>query len=288
MVSIRLALALFAATAEAASLPDAAALGAIAAPAGGTVGFAAVDLASGRTLALHPDDAFPMQSVFKLPIAIEVLRQADAGKLDLDRQLALGARDARRSVAPAIVPPGTWTIRALLEAMVVQSDNAACDKLLALVGGPAAVDARMRALGVQGIRIRFSERDMMAGKGDNTATPAAMTALLGKLARRELGLAPATATALEELLLRVVTGPDRLKGALPPTTPVAHKTGSSATRKGKTTATNDVGLISLPDGRRIAIAVFVHDSRADEKTRELTIARLARAAYDAFLPAQKR
>ena len=127
---------------------------------------------------------------------------------------------------------------------------------------------------------------MTAGKGDNTATPAAMTALLGKLARRELGLAPATATALEELLLRVVTGPDRLEGALPPTTPVAHKTGSSATRKGKTAATNDVGLISLPDGRRIAIAVFVHDSPADEKTRELTIARLARAAYDAFLPAQ--
>ena len=287
MLSIVLALALTAA-ADAATLPDAAALGAIAAPAGGTVGFAAVDLASGRTLALHPDDAFPMQSVFKLPIAIEVLRQADAGKLDLERKLALGAADARRSVAPAIVPPGTWTIRALLEAMVVQSDNAACDKLLALVGGPAVVDARMRALGVEGIRIRFSERDMTAGKGDNTATPAAMTALLGKLARRELGLAPPTAPALEELLLRVVTGPDRLKGALPPTTPVAHKTGSSATRKGKTAATNDVGLISLPDGRRIAIAVFVHNSPADEKTRELTIARLARAAYDAFLPAQKR
>ena len=53
-------------------------------------------------------------------------------------------------------PPGTWTIRALLEAMVVQSDNVACDKLLALVGGPAAVDARMRALGVRGDRASAS------------------------------------------------------------------------------------------------------------------------------------
>ena len=277
-----IALCLASALAGGAARADDAALRAIVGPAGGTVGFSAVDPASGRTMALNANDAFPMQSVFKLPIAIEVLRQADAGKVDLDRRIALGPKDARPNMAKAIVPRGTWTIRALLEAMVVQSDNVACDKLLALIGGPAAVDARIRALGVKDMRIRFTERDMTAGKGDNTATPAAMTALLGKLARRELGLAPATATLLDELLLRVTTGPNRLKGALPPATPVAHKTGSSDTRDGKTSATNDVGLIYLPDDRRIPIAVFVHDSPADEKTRELTIARLARAAYDAF------
>jgi len=284
MISIGLSLAALAAAAGAPPLPDAAALRAIAAPAGGTVGFSAVDLASGRTLALHPDDAFPTQSVFKLPVAIEVLRQADAGKLDLDRKIALVAKDDRPGAARVIVPPGTWTARALLEAMIVQSDNVACDKLLALIGGPAAVDARMRALGVRGVRIRFSERQMTAGDGDNTATPAAMTLLLGKLARHELGLAPATATVLDDLLLRVVTGRKRIKAALPPDTPVAHKTGTSETRDGKTAATNDIGLISLPDGRRIAVAIFVHDSPADEPTRELTIARLARAACDAFLP----
>ena len=45
--------------------------------------------------------------------------------------------------------------------------------------------------------------------------------------------------------------------------------------------TNDIGLIPLPDGRRIAIAVFVTDSTADQATREQVIARIARAAYDA-------
>ena len=64
------------------------------------------------------------------------------------------------------------------------------------------------------------------------------------------------------------TGPKRLKGLLPAGTIVAHKTGTGGTQKGITGATNDIGIISLPSGKKIAIAVFVSDSPADEKTRE--------------------
>jgi beta-lactamase class A len=45
-------------------------------------------------------------------------------------------------------------------------------------------------------------------------------------------------------------------------------------------ATNHIGIITLPDGRHLAIAVFVKDSPADEATREATIAKIARAAFD--------
>jgi beta-lactamase class A len=257
-----------------------ASLESLAAPAGGPVGFAALDLASGRSLGLREHEPFPMQSVFKLPLAIEVLHHVDAGRLALDRTIALGPADARGGLPGTIAVPAKRTVRELLEAMIITSDNVACDKLLALVGGPGAVDARVRALGVQGIVIRSSELDLNAGRADNTATPAAMVALLAKLARHEVGLSAPSAARLDDLLLRVTTGPKRLKGALPPGTPVAHKTGTSGTRNGKTDATNDVGLITLPDGARIAIAVFVHASPADELTRERTIADLARAAYD--------
>jgi beta-lactamase class A len=256
-------------------------LQAIVEPAGGSVGFAAVAVHSGRSLGLHQDQAFPMQSVFKLPIAIEVLRQVDKGNIDLDHEVLLGKDDAREGATTIVVPSRT-TVRKLLEAMVENSDNIACDRLLALVGGPRAVDARMRHLGIEGITIRFSEREMTAGKGDNTATPAAMVALLIKLARHRLGLSPTSAKHIEDLLCQVVTGAKRIKGALPPGTPVAHKTGTSRTQDGKTAATNDVGLISLPNGNRIAIAVFLHDSPADERLQEETIAKLARAAYDYF------
>ncbi len=261
------------------SVPD---VNQIVAPAGGTVGFAAMDLATGRKLGLHEHQRFPMQSVFKLPIAVEVLIQVETGRLDLGRVVKLGKADARGGLAGGITVPGQRTIGELLEAMVVNSDNVACDKLLALLGGPRVVDARMRTLGVDGMTIRFSERQMGAGKADNTATPTAMLVLLGKIARRELGLSEAGANRLADLLVRVTTGGKRLKGALPPGTIVAHKTGTSRTEGGKTDATNDVGLITMPNGNLFAIAVFVHASPADETTREAVIAQLARAAYDTF------
>ncbi len=274
MLSLMLSLALLAV--------DPPSLQALAAPARGRVGFAALDLAAGRTLGLNEKKAFPTQSVFKFPIAIEVLRQVDAGKLSLDRVVTLDAADARVGPPSPITVPGKATIRQLLEAMVVRSDNVGCDKLLALIGGPRAVDARMQALGIDGIVIRFTELEMGAGKGDNTATPAAMVALLAKVARGQLGLSAGTAKVLDKLLLDVVTGPQRIKGGLPPGTPVAHKTGTSRTLDGKTDATNDVGLVTLPNGNRIAVVVFVSASPADEATRERTIADLARAAYDRF------
>jgi beta-lactamase class A len=151
----------------------------------------------------------------------------DEGKIDLGHEIVLGAEDAREGATGMIVVPTRMTVRKLLEAMVVNSDNIACDRLLALVGGPQAVDARMRGLGIEGIAIRFSEREMTAGKGDNTAKPAAMIALLVRMARQGLGLLPASAKYLEDLLLQAGTGAKRIKGALPSGTLVAHKITST-------------------------------------------------------------
>ena len=77
------------------------------------------------------------------------------------------------------------------------------------------------------------------------------------------------------------TGLKRLKAQLPPGTAVAHKTGTSGTRNGITAATNDIGLISLPGGRRLAIAVFVTNAKASPETIESVIAKIGKAAYDA-------
>jgi beta-lactamase class A len=74
----------------------------------------------------------------------------------------------------------------------------------------------------------------------------------------------------------------RLKGLLPKTVVVAHKTGTGGGNYDVAPATNDIGLITLPDGRHLAIAVFVSDARADLVTRERTIARIAKAIYDEF------
>ena len=103
---------------------------------------------------------------------------------------------------------------------------------------------------------------------------------------RSLHNGSAVGPAARDLLLTDMTesipGEKRLKGQLPAGTPVAHKTGTDGTFNGLTRATNDIGIIRLPDGRHLAIAVFVKDSTADEATRERTIATAARLAFDAW------
>jgi len=75
-------------------------------------------------------------------------------------------------------------------------------------------------------------------------------------------------------------GLKRLKGLLPEGTIVAHKTGTSATIRGLTRATNDAGIITLPNGKHIAITVFISDSNADQTKRELTIAKISKVVFD--------
>jgi beta-lactamase class A len=94
-------------------------LAAIAEPAGGTVGFAAVELATGRMLGPNQNQPFPIQSVFKLPIAIAVLHQVDAGKIALAQEIQLAANDAHRGVTSTLVPSEhrPWTIACAVTAL---------------------------------------------------------------------------------------------------------------------------------------------------------------------------
>jgi len=253
----------------------------LSAAARGTTGVAIVHVETGHRLALHGADRFPMQSVFKLPIAIEVLAEIDAGKLALDQKVDLVASDRRGGIARGLGEqiPTTVTVRSLLEHMIEESDNTACDKLLALVGGPATVATRMKTLGLPEIVVDRSEQELGDGKPGNLATPEAMARLLEKLVRAELGLSKEGAAMLDDLLAHTVPGEHRLKAGLPPGTALRHKTGTGGSRKGVTEATNDVGVVTLPDGTHLAIVVFVHDARGDEAARERTIAEIARGAY---------
>jgi beta-lactamase class A len=81
-------------------------------------------------------------------------------------------------------------------------------------------------------------------------------------------------------MTEAMMGAKRVKGEMPAGTLVAHKTGTGGTRHGITSATNDMGLIILPDGRHLAVAAFVSDSTASDDTRDAIIARLANAAWD--------
>ena len=120
----------------------------------------------------------------------------------------------------------------------------------------------------------------------NWATPKGALALLVAL-QSQRKLSRESQALLLKLMTEAIPGAKRLKDELPAGTVVAHKTGTGGTRDGITSATNDIGIITLPKGTHLAVAVFVSDSSADEATRESVIARMAKAVWDWALSAQQ-
>jgi beta-lactamase class A len=239
-----------------------------------------------------------MQSTFKLPLAICVLRLVQIGDLKLDQPVRF---------LPSDRYPGSYSplqdahpdanvdvpLRELLRLSAGLSDNIATDILLRLVGGPQAVQRTVDSIGLPNIHVRDSERSMhdhWDAQYRNDAPPEAFVQLLRQLStpRSTLrsNLKPEYADLLLKILSETPSGAHRIKGLLPPGTPVAHKTGTSDTKDGLTPATNDAGIITLPDGRKLYLAVFVTDAHADEATREGVIARIAKAVYDAAIAAR--
>jgi beta-lactamase class A len=286
----------------------------------GVVGVNAVHIESGRTVSLRAAEGFPMASGFKLPVAVQILSMVDEGRLTLDQMVPVAPTDLHPGsgqLTDLFFHPGvSLSIANLLELSIVVSDNTAADILLREAGGPAAITAKMRALGLPGIRVDRStvllisdwqgaknlppenqwnrqlwdklydavpERDHMrarrAEQADprDTATPEDMTKLLLKVWRHE-GLSTESARTLLDMMDRCETGKSRIKGMLPQGTGVAHKTGSLGG------VANDIGFITLSgDAGHVAISVFTKASNKPEDASEKAIAEIARTVYDYFV-----
>jgi beta-lactamase class A len=259
----------------------------IAPQAQGRVGAAAATIEGGSVVAFHSRERFPMQSVYKLPIGMAVLAQVDGGALRLDQIVHVDPAEyiskGQKSPLRDANPNGTdVALSELLRLAVLESDGTASDVLLRLIRGAPAAMKFLAAIGVKDIMIRDTE--MRLGHDNalqyrNWMTPEGAVSLL-RAVQESRGLSAASHALLMKLLTETNTSPHRIKGLLPPGTVVAHKTGTSGKRNGITAATNDIGIVTLPDGRHLAIAVLVSDSKADDGTRDLVIARIARQAFD--------
>jgi beta-lactamase class A len=97
-----------------------------------------------------------------------------------------------------------------------------------------------------------------------------MVELLRRIYSAQL-IKPKSRNYLLDIMAECETGKNRIK-ALLPGVPVEHKTG---TLNG---LSDDVGFITMPDGHRIAIAIFTRGGT----DRPRTIAETARAIYDGF------
>ncbi len=270
-------------------------LEAIAQNAPGTLGVSVHDLYRDTHVAVRGDRPFPLADVFKLAVAVTAFRLADAHKIGLDTQILITAADLRHGTSPIAEahPRGNVTLPTwqLARAMLVDSDNTACDAVLAAVGGPAVVQNTMTDLGIAGWHVSRTEADLYADAeakrtfahgGDNGGTPDGVVALLTAIATQRALFLDTT----NELLLALGdsrTGANRLHAGLPATARLAHKTGTSYTIDGIVGATNDAGIVTLPDGRRVIVVAFLADSTAADDARDAVLASVARAVYETYV-----
>ncbi len=224
---------------------------------GADVGVAALDLKTGEMVSLKGDTPFPMASTMKIAVAAAYLSQVEFGRRTLDDRIA------------------GVSARALIDAMMIKSDNRATDLLIANLGGPDKIDQYLRQHKVSGIRVDRNIAQLLAAKRDlwdvrDSSTPRAMVELLRKIDKGEI-LRPTSRAYLLDVMARCQTGKNRMRYLLPAGA-VQHKTGTL------NNYTSDVGYMTLPDGRRVAVAFFARGGA----NRPGTIANAARAIYDGF------
>jgi beta-lactamase class A len=214
---------------------------------------------------------------------------------------------------------GPVRLHRLVDLMLTRSDNTAADALMRIVGGPRVVTEWLEKHGIHDLRVDRTERGLgndwygLAPGADtmmsaeevrelrarvpeavqdaavqamlrdprDTGSAEACVILLERVWRGEL-LSPAMTDTLKSILARCKTAPNRLPAQLPRGTPVARKTGTGGMWRGVSVGINDVGVIRLPNGEDVAIAVLVGEPRGPVIRAERVIARVARAVYDAW------
>jgi len=282
----------------------------------GSVGIIGFDLDGGPVASLNADESFPMASTVKISVAGKILDLVKEGELSLEQMIEVKPEDYVLSeiIADRIIHPGlAMSVANLIELMITDSDNTATDTLVALAGGPKVVTQWLHTKGIQDQRMdrnintllrdyynlpaqgllseiipamikknpelvaqQAKSNPVFDSAPQDTSTPAAMGKLLSAIANNS-ALTPEHSKFLLGVLTRTRSGKSRIKSLLPPGTTVAHKTGTLGG------VSNDVGLITLPNGHRIVVVVFIKETNASFETRDHTIAEISRTLYDYFL-----
>ncbi|MFZ3003780.1 MAG: class A beta-lactamase [Undibacterium umbellatum] len=270
----------------------------IAIDSGGRLSASLLVLETGQSLWILPDAPCPMRGVYRLPIVMAALAKVDQNKLKLEQKIVINKDDLIGEMQSSLLrdehPDGNFkiSVKELLHHAIANDDGTASDVLLRLLGGPTVVMQYLAQLGIQDIKVLDTEKEMGKSRNAqyrNTATPKAMIKLLQTL-QEARALSPKSRDLLLKWMSDAETTPNsasspnpaRLKALLPASTPVAHKTGSSTSRNSMTAAHNDVGIIILPNGHHMAVAVFLTDSKAPHTSRDLTIAKITKVGWDAW------
>lgn len=280
----------------------------------GAMGVAVRDISTGEEISINGDRPFPMASVYKVPIMVEVFRQIEARKFSLDERIELGdeSRTLGSGVLTLLSNGLKPTIKDLITLMIVLSDNEATDILLKKVGAEN-VTATMRSMGLNNIRVDRTTfeliRDYIGFMDENARGKTYREIIAMSAARRVAPERQAEAEREFSKVMKDVSSPrdmalllekiykgeaaskescrmmmtilgqqmfnQRLPRYLPESSRMAHKTGTIGS------TTNDAGVMFVR-GNPIAIVVFTVDRRSARGEIEERMGRLTRVVYDFF------
>jgi len=235
-------------------------------------------------LLIQPDAEFHAASTMKVPVMIELFRQARAGLARLDEPLDVrnefasivdGSRYALSvgddSDAEVYRRVGrTMTLLDLCEPMITVSSNFATNLLIQRLGA-TLVQRTVKDLGADGMLVRRGVEDQKAFDAglNNSTTARALMILMERIARLEAVDAEASRQMLE--ILKRQRFNEGIPALLPAGTPVAHKTGSI------TRINHDAAVVLAP--RPFVLVVLVRGIE-DHKRSSALIATIARVLYD--------
>lgn len=283
------------------------------------VGVGALHIESGRYVSLRGTEQFPQASAVKVPIAVQIMALADAGKLPLDKMVSLHAADLHPGsgrISDLLFHPGVaLSVENIMEMAIVISDNSAADLMLREAGGPMAVTERMKILGLNGIRVDRSIAVLLADWGGIKTLPPesewnremwdrlfdAVPEVEHMAARRLQTRDPrdtATPADMTKLLARiwrkdlfsqpyatklweVMERCQTGKARIKGMLPQGTDVAHKTGSMGG--VVNDVGVMTLPGkAGHVALSVFTKGSSRPEEVSEKTVAEISRTIYDYF------
>lgn len=240
----------------------------------GVMGIFVKDLTSGETFAVNAGLTFPQASSIKIPILVELMRQAQDGKLNLGERVEIhhtglvggsGVLQFFSDGSSAI------SLRDLASLMVVLSDNSATNLIIDRIGIDN-VNSMLDAAGLHQTRLARKMIDIAAEENDreNRSTPFEMGALVEMLNAGKLLDATHTKMALE-ILEYPKDSP--LRAGVPPTITVAEKPGSL------NGAQCDSGIVFL-EGNPYVISVMTTFNRVDGNSAITAVSALAFSYFE--------
>lgn len=285
----------------------------------GEVGIAAKHIESGEELLVNGDTYFPMASVFKVPVFVEVMAQVKEGQFALEDEISIQKSDQHLGsgyLSELNAPGIKLSIRNLINLMMMISDNSAADILLTKVGA-ANVNSRLRSFGLEKITVdRTCQHLIMDAIGmdyeEYKGLPLDAVIKGYRKERQENPEAFEKASATFSQVIKDQSSPKAMnrllelifkkeildeescdyiisvmlkcqtgEGRLKGDLPRFVQVAHKTGTIGGTV--NNAGIIYLPDGLgHVAITVFTKDTKAETEEVEELIAQISRFVYDYF------